>query len=103
MASLLRSVLLLFVDVVVEQLDNEVDVCQNHAPAAVPLAAQRVERVRRGHALLVDEVQEAIPFVSHHLATGEAAHRNNHFINLYSSPNWPCEFTYKLDYSLQRP
>ena len=38
------SVLLLLVDVVVEQLDDQVDVRQDHAPAAVPLAAELVER-----------------------------------------------------------
>ena len=34
---------LVLVDVVVEQLGDEVDVCQDHAAAAVPVEAQFVE------------------------------------------------------------
>ena len=37
------SVLLLLIDVVVQQLDDQVDVGQDHAPAAVPLATKLVK------------------------------------------------------------
>ena len=40
--SLKASVLLLLVDIVVQKLDNEIDVGQNHASAAVALATQFV-------------------------------------------------------------
>lgn len=38
-----RSVLFLLVDVVVQQFDDQVDMCQDHASAAVPLATKLVK------------------------------------------------------------
>ena len=73
------SLLLLFVDVVVEELDDEVDVGQDHAAAAVTLATELVECVLGVNFLLVDEVEVAIPLVAHDFAAGEAANWNDHF------------------------
>ena len=73
------SLLLLLVDVVVQELHDEVDVCQDHAAAAVTLATELVECVFGVNFLLVDEVEVAVPFVAHDFATGEAANWNDHF------------------------
>lgn len=72
------SFLLLFVDVVVQELDDQVDVGQNHASAAVTLASELVERVFGVNLLFVDQVEVAIPLVAHDFAAGEAANWNDH-------------------------
>ena len=71
--------MLLFVDVVVQELDDQVHVGQDHATAAVALAAELVEGVFGVNFLFVDEVEVAIPLVAHDFATGEAAYWNDHF------------------------
>lgn len=63
------SLALLLVDVVVEQLDNEVDVGQNHAAAAVAFAAELIESVGSRNTLAVDQVKIPIPLVAHYLYT----------------------------------
>lgn len=68
-ASSPTSFLLLLVNVVVQQLHNEVHVRQNHASAAVALAAELVESLGRCDALLVDQVEVLVPLVASHLNT----------------------------------
>lgn len=64
---LLASFLLLFVDVVVEELDDQVHVGKYHPSAAVALAAEAVESLGWSDALLVDQVEVLVPLVASHL------------------------------------
>lgn len=48
------SLLLLLVDVIMEKFDNQVDVSQDHAAAAVAFAAKLVEGLRSWHTFFVD-------------------------------------------------
>ena len=59
--------MLLFVDVVVQQLDNQVYVGENHPSAAVAFATELVECVRSRNSFFVNEVEVAVPFVAHNL------------------------------------
>ena len=88
------SFVLLFVDVVVQQLDNQVDVSENHTSAAVAFATELVECVWSRNTLFVNEIEVAVPFVAHNLkfylnnfeayfAAGEASNRNDHFDLIY--------------------
>lgn len=63
--------MLLLVDVVVQEFHNQVDVSQDHASAAVALAAELVQRVFGVNLLFVDQIEVAIPFVAHDFAAGE--------------------------------
>jgi hypothetical protein len=63
------SFLLFFVNIVVQKFNNQVDVSQNHAAAAVALAAKLVESFGSRDALLVDQVEVAVPFVATNLQT----------------------------------
>ena len=63
----LASFLLLFVDVVVEEFDDQVHVVQDHPSAAVALAAETVESLGWSDALLVDQVEVLVPLVASHL------------------------------------
>lgn len=61
------SVLLLFVDVVVQQLDNQVYVSENHSSAAVAFATELVKCVWSRNTFFVNQVEVAVPFVAHNL------------------------------------
>ena len=50
------SILFLLVDVVVQKFDDQVNVSQNHASAAVAFAAELVEGFPCGHAILVNQL-----------------------------------------------
>ena len=63
------SFLLLLVDVVIQQLYDQVHVRQDHAAAAVALAAKLVQGLRRCHALLVNQVEVLVPLVARDLNT----------------------------------
>ena len=75
-----------FVDVVVEQLVNEVDMGQEHPPAAVSTEAQLVQYFADVDSLLgvpilvalTHQEAELVPFVSNHLAAAEASDWNYH-------------------------
>ena len=61
------SVLLLFVDVVVQQLHNQVYMSEYHPSAAVAFATELVKCVRSRNTFFVNEVKVAVPFVAHNL------------------------------------
>jgi hypothetical protein len=42
-------------------------VCEYHAAAAITLATELVEGVGCGNSLLINEVEVAVPFVTHYL------------------------------------
>ena len=75
-----------FVDVVVEQLVDEVDVREEHASAAVSVEAQLVQDLPHVHlgpriAVLVPLAHllaKLLPLVRDHLPAAEAANRNYH-------------------------
>ena len=72
--------MLLLVDVVVQEFDDQVNVSQDHASAAVAFAAELVQCVLCVDFFLVNEVEIAIPLVAHDFATGEAANGDDHFL-----------------------
>lgn len=63
--------------VVAEKLLNEINVREEHPPAAVPPQVQAVQRVSFGIVSLQD-AQVSVPFVADHFAAGEAAHGDDH-------------------------
>ena len=94
----LASFLLLFVDVVVEEFDDQVHVGQDHPSAAVALAAETVESLGWSDALLVDQVEVLVPLVASHLyteiqveacfpcfylAAGESSNRDDHIYLIF--------------------
>lgn len=68
----LRILVFILVSVVVEQLDDEVDVGEEHAAAAVPRQVERVERLRF-RLLVGQKLQKRLPLVPNHLAAGKAS------------------------------
>jgi len=72
-----NSSLLSLVRIVAQQPLAQIHVRQDHPPAAVPLQAQLVQRISLGHA--IGQVRQVgFPLIAHHLATGEAAHGDDH-------------------------
>ena len=74
-----------FVNVVIEQLIDEVDVRKEHAPAAIPSEAQLIEDLTNFDflrlAILIAfayHFTELFPFVCDHFTAAEASHRNYH-------------------------
>ena len=59
--------MLFFVYVVMQKFYNQIYVCENHAAAAVPLATELVKGISSGDAFLINEIEVAVPFVSHYL------------------------------------
>jgi Sec-independent protein secretion pathway component TatC len=77
-----------FVDVVVEQLIDEVDMGEEHPAATVAIEAQLIEYLSNIHvfprvAVLISiphHFAELVPFVSDHLTAAEASHWNYHLL-----------------------
>lgn len=53
--------------VVVEQLGDEVDVGQDHAPAAVTLQAELVQSLACVHTVLLEKLEVLVPLVADNL------------------------------------
>ncbi len=63
--------------VVVEELLDEVDVCEEHSPAAETREAELIEGLAFGLTLL-KEREVDFPFVADSLVASEAANRDDH-------------------------
>jgi hypothetical protein len=64
--------------VVVQQLLNQVDMSEHHAPAAIAPQPEAVERVALAVALTIQHVKVLVVLAADHLAACEAADRDDH-------------------------
>jgi hypothetical protein len=82
LSGLVRSLfvdnLLLLQWIVLEELLNQVNVCEHHSPTAVSLELESVEGVTFGHVVVLEVREIRLPLVTDDLAAREASDRNDH-------------------------
>eukprot|EP00386_Alphamonas_edax_P001183 GDKI01003444.1.p1 GENE.GDKI01003444.1~~GDKI01003444.1.p1 ORF type:complete len:142 (+),score=22.68 GDKI01003444.1:74-499(+) len=67
----------LLVDVVVEELFDEISVCENHSSAAVALKLEGIKGLTFSF-ILLQELQPTLPHVTNHLTARKATNGDNH-------------------------